>query len=219
MTLNLAPFGCWALRDKAAQRWLALRYAAMKARFLASLLFISATAIAGEPREVPPLPFHDWGACPFECCTYREWIAKAPITVFKKRDEKDVAFQLSKNEHVLAITGVVVTHKPGITEILKPIQIGYLPNGKKKVLSLKPGEKIYSLHYAGEGNDVFWYKGKTYIDEVSVPDNGLGHIPNMNNIAIHSRPEFVWWAKIRNKAGETGWTRKTNLFGNQDACD
>jgi hypothetical protein len=30
MALNLAPFGRWTLRDKAAQRRLALRYAANK---------------------------------------------------------------------------------------------------------------------------------------------------------------------------------------------
>lgn len=186
-------------------------YAAMKSWIIGSLLFVSIASMAGEPPEGPPLPFHDWGGCPFECCTYRDWIATAPVTVFKKRDEKEIAFRLRKNERVLAITGDVVTHEAGVTEIIKPLEIGYPRNGKERVLSLKPGEKVYALHYAGEGNDVFWYKGKTYIDEVVIPGDDW-------SVKIHSRPRYVWWAKIKNKAGKTGWTRRTDLFGNQDAC-
>lgn len=179
----------------------------------------SATANAVEPQEFPPLPFNDWGACPFECCTYREWTTKSPIPVFKRRDEQsDVAFDLRNNERVIAITGVVVTTKFGITEILKSMQAGYLPNGKSPVLSLSRGDRVYALHYAGEGSDVFWYKGRTYIDQISVPDNAWGDVPNMSNVNIISRPEYIWWAKIRNRAGKTGWTRRTEKFSNQDAC-
>ena len=29
----------------------------------------------------PPVPYEDIGACPFEGCVYREWIANAPLTV------------------------------------------------------------------------------------------------------------------------------------------
>ena len=25
----------------------------------------------------PPMPYIDQGACPFECCTYRDWVAEA----------------------------------------------------------------------------------------------------------------------------------------------
>src|SRR5437773_1794841 len=35
--------------------------------------FAAGLVLAGDE---PELPYYDWGACPFECCTYREWIAK-----------------------------------------------------------------------------------------------------------------------------------------------
>jgi hypothetical protein len=44
--LNLAPFGRWTLRDKTAQRRLALRYTAVKSVALALALFVPAVAHA-----------------------------------------------------------------------------------------------------------------------------------------------------------------------------
>jgi hypothetical protein len=112
-----------------------------------ALLLCSGLALADESRDKPRLPYHDWGACPFECCAYREWVAKAPITVFRDRNESGtVAFHLEKNEHVHAITGVVVTHKVGVTEVIKSVEIGYLPGGQKPMLSLKPKDIVYTLH-------------------------------------------------------------------------
>lgn len=192
----------------------------MTIRFIALILTLfPSCALAAGPQNGPHLPYLDWGACPFECCTYREWVAEAPITVFTKRDENsEVAFRLKKDEHVQAITGVVVTRKFGVTEILKPLELGFLPGGQKPMLSLKPTDIVYTLHYAGEGNDVFWYKGKTYMGEISVPDDAWGKAPNSDTVKVHSRPVYDWWAKIRNRAGQTGWTRKTDKFRNQDAC-
>lgn len=183
-----------------------------------TLLFLG-LASSGQAQDKPPLPYHDWGACPFECCMYREWVTKSPITAFKNRDEKSVVeFQLQKGERVLALTGVVVTHKFGVIEILRPIEVGYLPNSRKPMLSLKPKEVVYALHYAGEGQDLFWYKGKVYQDNIAAPVNAGGEMPNVAIVKILSRPAYDWWARIRSKTGKTGWTRETDKFGNQDKC-
>lgn len=32
------------------------------------------------------LPFEDHGACPFECCTYREWTVEEPTVLYRERD-------------------------------------------------------------------------------------------------------------------------------------
>ena len=176
---------------------------------------------SGQAQDKPRLPYHDWGACPFECCTYREWVTKSAITVFKNRGENGVvAYQLQKDEKVLALTGVVITHNLGVIEILKPMQVGYLSKGQnqKPMLSLKPNEVVYTLHYAGEGQDLFWYNGKLYKDEIAVPVNPGRQIPNAELVKILSRPTYDWWAQIRSKAGKTGWTRETDKFGNKDAC-
>jgi hypothetical protein len=61
------------------------------------LLLVPNFTVAGEQNTKPRLPYLDWGACPFECCTYREWVAIAPIDVYKSRDEKsNVVFKLKK---------------------------------------------------------------------------------------------------------------------------
>lgn len=179
------------------------------------IIFASGEVIASEFGDKPRLPYHDWGACPFECCTYREWIANEPITVFKNRDERgEVAFRLKRNERVNAVTGVVITQRAGVVEILKPMRTGYNPERNDPVLLLKPGEIVYPLHYAGEGNDVFWYKGKTYVGETAINYNDEREAL----YRVRSWPDYVWWVKVRNLAGKTGWTRKTDQFGNRDAC-
>jgi hypothetical protein len=179
--------------------------------FLINILLFSNFAVSSEESTKPRLPYLDWGACPFECCTYREWVANSPINVYKSRNEKsDMVFKLKKNERVRALTGVVVTHKLGITEILKPVKIGYTSMGDVPQLSLKQGDIVYTLHYAGEGFEVFWFKGKTYSDELS--------ITNSDSFKTINSSGYVWWAKVRNRSGKTGWTNQTNLFNNQDSC-
>lgn len=87
------------------------------------LIFSNGQVLA---QDKPPLPHYDWGACPFECCTYREW--KANQTVVAYSDYKagaSVAFTIQKGEWVTAETGVVITTKAGITKVLKPLKLGY----------------------------------------------------------------------------------------------
>ena len=102
------------------------------------LLARSLTAFA---IENPRLPYFHWNACPFECCTYRSWKAEAPVKVFKARNTKsEVVFELAKGQWVQALTGVVVTHRYGITKIVKPIQLGYRltsPVNSEPLLSLQ----------------------------------------------------------------------------------
>lgn len=179
--------------------------------FLFIILLELTTEVSSKENTKPNLPYLDWGACPFECCTYQEWVANAAVNVYKSRNEKsDVVFKLEKDERFLAITGVIATHKLGITEILKPVKIGYTTINDVPQLSLNPGDIGYTLHYAGEGFEVFWYQGKTYSDELS--------ISNSDSFKIISSPSYVWWAKVKNRAGKTGWTNKTNQFNNQDSC-
>ena len=62
----------------------------------------------------PPMPYEDIGACPFEGCVYRDWIANDRVTVrTERRADSPIAFTLEKGDHVRAITGIVVILKPG----------------------------------------------------------------------------------------------------------
>ena len=87
---------------------------------------------------------------------------------YKTRNQKaEVAFRVEKGEWVRGIDGVVITHRYGVTKVLKQMELGYTKRGDKPVLSLQPGELVYTLHYLGEGSELFWYKGQVYSDQIS----------------------------------------------------
>ncbi len=190
----------------------------MKSRVLVLLTAWSLSA-GGASDEKPPLPYYSWGVCPFECCTYRNWKTEGAVTAYTKRDTKSpIAFEVKTGEWVRGVNGVVITYRAGLSKILKPIEVGYGKTGNKPLLHLRPGDIVYPLHYQGEGSYLFWYKGQTYSDGVSSgkPDNDPP--PQELNIQTITVPKYGWWAKIRNKAGTTGWTNQLDKFSNVDAC-
>jgi hypothetical protein len=70
------------------------------------------------------MPFEDVGACPFEGCVYREWIANSPVAVrSERRAGAPVAFTLSEGDRVRAITGIVVTIRPGRVQFRKAVDL------------------------------------------------------------------------------------------------
>src|SRR3954452_17771164 len=74
-----------------------------------ALTFVVAGMMQGEQGNSPPDLYISKGACPFECCVYREWTANRDLAVMDKPDGKPIA-QLRKHEHVSATTGEIQTH-------------------------------------------------------------------------------------------------------------
>jgi hypothetical protein len=71
----------------------------------------------GESKEMatPALPFSDWGACPYETCSYRQWTVHSSVTVYDTwKPERRQIGQLAAGDQVTGITGVVITFKPGV---------------------------------------------------------------------------------------------------------
>jgi hypothetical protein len=189
--------------------------AAMHSIRVAVLLFGSAsTALAASSGETPPNPYEDWGACPFECCTYREWRASSAATAYTDRAESSpIAFSIAKGEKVRAITGVVVTTRYGMVKLRTAMKIGIPKTAKSPdpILSLQAGEAIYTLHYEGEGSYLFWYKGSVSSDEVADSADD-------EHFEVVSKPETVWWAKVQSVNGQVGWVKMLGTFKNVDAC-
>ncbi len=169
--------------------------------------------------ELPRLPYRDWGACPFECCTYKTWETTRVVAVHERPDSASKpVFTLAARKPVQGIGGVVITHQVGITRILKPIEIGYDSKGKGPLLSLKAGERIYTLHDVGAAYDLFWYRGKVYTDQVGLSEDAFGNISEAP-LKIESRPRTEWWAKIRSDNGHIGWAEVRDNFDHIDACE
>jgi hypothetical protein len=84
---------------------------------IAMFAVMSAACVAEKEalrRDGPPIPYEDAGACPFEGCAYREWIANAAVAIRADRHvTAPVAFSLREGEKVAALGGVVVTTRPG----------------------------------------------------------------------------------------------------------
>lgn len=179
---------------------------------IAIVAVLSVSALS-QSHSQPPMPFYDWGACPFEGCTYRQWQARESVTAWSSRDHKSsVQFKVRPGEWVQALTGVVITTKPGTSKILVPMQVGDGPS-----VNVRPGDILYTLHYMGEGYDLFWFHGKTYSDEISREEPDPDPPPANLSIQVRSRPQNVWWVKIKNKDGKIGWTDQTDAFENKDS--
>ena len=120
---------------------------------------------------------------------------------------------------VQGVTGVVVTVNYGVTKILKPVKVGYKKSGTSPELSLIAGDTIYTLHYLGEGYDLFWYRGQTYSDQIAVPEDSIGHAPYSDIVMAESRPKYEWWVKVKDSHGQMGWTDEATSFAHMDACE
>jgi hypothetical protein len=166
------------------------------------LLLLPLSTYAQKSNDSPLIPYADHGACPFECCTYRRWVANKETILRKdRRDDSPVAFKVRKGERVTAVTGVVITTEPGQARLLKPIAIA---DKRARI-----GDVVYLLTDLGEGFCKVWYKGKMTEAEVYTDEA---------TFRIVSEPKSVWWVKIKNSKGQIGWSRQAENFDNKDAC-
>jgi hypothetical protein len=172
-------------------------------------------ALADGPRapSTPAIPYESPGACPFECCTYRSWSVQADTDLLvDRRDDATVAFRVRRGATVRALTGVVVTTRPGRAVVRRPSALGGV--------QVRPGDSIVVLHYVGEGFWKLWVRGHVVEDEVPDAESSCGFDTGVRvpcAVQILEEPETVWWVKIRSR-GRDGWTRQVDHFGDVDAC-
>jgi len=163
----------------------------------------------GLASDAPSFPYEDEGACPFECCTYREWTVNADTTFYKTRDRNSpVVFLSKKGEKVKGITGVVITLKSGKAITKKTVTLGI-----DDEVQIPAGKILHVLHYEGEGISKFWFDGKTYSDEIPFPKE------ETDSLKTETEPETVWWVKVENAKKQIGWSKDTEHFDHMDSCE
>ena len=163
----------------------------------------------------PPIPFDEDGACPFQCCTYREWSVDWDTDLHAdRRDDSPIAFHAPLGDTVLALTGVVTTTKVGRATAKRDAMVG------TKRLPVAPGQPIYLLRNVGGGDWKIWVNGVT--DQQYIPSQGYCTADKQSSdecaLTVMEQPDIVWWARVRDTRGREGWTREVDHFGNIDAC-
>jgi hypothetical protein len=193
-----------------------------------ALLLASLSVLLVPPQTAPPMPFVDEGACPYECCIYRDWTATAPVVAYDYHPAWEslepgtphkTMFSVAKGEVVTALTGVVVTTRPGrmrFTEAISTTNSSRrFPRMASEHVAFAPGDTLYLLAPQGEGVFTAWFKGRLL--------EGLDTVPLQERIGWHgsvleAKPTIQWWVRIRNANGQFGWTDRPVDFKNRDAC-
>lgn len=175
------------------------------------LVSVDVDALAGKS-DMPTVPYYDWGACPFEGCTY-DSLEVCTTTVLHKEPDKESSgvLKIEKGETVQALTGVVITTQLGVVKVLKSITLD-----QQHPVVLKPGDVFYVLHYQGEGFDLFWYKGGLHSEQMDYSNE----LPNAEKGVFYKKvrePKYSWWIQMKNSYGKVGWTDEANHFG-ADSC-
>jgi hypothetical protein len=161
-----------------------------------ALLAISASEAAqsNATEQSTPHIYVDRGACPFECCTYRQWTVKQRTALLDRPNGKRIIATLSKGEVVTGMTGEVIS---------SPIAIK--AGRDVPETPIKKGDTFYVLHYEGEGYWKVLFRGKTVDVHQSVIN-----VP---------QPKTQWWVKIKDSHGVIGWALSHGNFAHQDACE
>jgi hypothetical protein len=160
---------------------------------LLGVLVASVVAAQTSGERKPPNVYIDKGACPFECCTYREWIARTDVKLLDSPNGKRVVGQVKKGQKVLALTGEVHS-----------VPMRAVARNDYPEAGVKAGDTVYFLHYIGEGYWKVWHDGKL-VEIDDSPDKG-------------SKQKATWWVKLKASSGAIGWTVEHGNFENQDAC-
>ncbi len=160
--------------------------------------------------EAPDI-YIDKGACPFECCTYRDWTVNVNTILYKFSDEASPKIGVvKKGEVVQGLTGEVRT------------------KGRKFLVhstqgEFSPGDIIWVYTYLGEGFFKVWHNGGFF-------EMGLGFSPYGGSMGkrceigdycwgeLEQELSSTWWVKIKSKSGLEGWSNKADNFGHKDAC-
>ncbi|MEO8313495.1 MAG: hypothetical protein ABI645_01760 [Pseudomonadota bacterium] len=167
----------------------------------------------------PPVPYEDVGGCPFEGCTYRTWQANAAIEIhLEPRNSSPIVATVAKLERVRALTGEVVTIKPGRVQFDKPQRL----DTASGPINILPGQTLFLLTYQGEGFTKAWFNRRLY-NSVDVSGitwaNGRCGFSDPERCAGHEveKYETEWWVQVRTASGQVGWTRETEKFDGKDA--
>jgi hypothetical protein len=191
-------------------------YAARKDEIDELMRGAAAKLAAMTPSELPPNPYRSIGACPFECCTYREWTTRMPVQLVESIGSTKVIAEIPSGVKVQGVTGEVHLDAEPYVAL-------------ENLGALKAGDVIFLLDNEGEGYVNYWFNGKLkpplgldeglamYSYESCLTHTGPGACSLRK---LHPQKKFRndWWVRVKTADGREGWALNTGQFGNIDAC-
>jgi hypothetical protein len=158
----------------------------------------------------PALPVIDYGACPFEGCSFGEWtVVKDTVLYSSWAPDRAKIGKLSKGQKVTGLTGVHITNKPDTIQVVADIP----------QLSLKRGDTIFRYMYRGEGYADIWAKGKWMkeTDCTFISEKEIGGCLRDCSAKVIEEGDKEWWVQVRTKADQVGWAKVEDNFEGMDA--
>ena len=157
----------------------------------------------------PSVPYIEKNRCPFECCRFGVWVTRTPLHAYQSEgDTSTPAFSIPQDDTLVAETWNLHIERVGTVLVTKPL------------LDFKAGDTLSATHCADEGNFEVWHEGKRFDVEVfwktlygpGEDDSGSEEHQDSAGVSgiMITRPLVIWWVKVRNKVGDTGWLRLAN---------
>ena len=164
-----------------------------------------------------------WGACPFECCIYREWVAEGPV-VLRAAPVRDAAVVLTlpAGARFDADTGFVRITGAQLVVVTQPVEawrheVGQRYGGAPDTIAA--GDTLLVLERLGEGHVMLTHGDDLVSAEQfwAAPDGWTPHGGSRGTVIGEHGSE--WWARVRAATGLTGWIDAyASELGNADAC-
>jgi hypothetical protein len=136
------------------------------------------------------------GACPFECCIYRDWTARAEYDVYAaERGEGAPAFTIPAGTAFRADSGNVHITGVSLVAVADSVSDG-------DYWAFGAGDTLVVLDYIGEGHFNVWHDGE--VRDVA----GFWGAERMPAVAEQlGTYEAQWWVHLTLPDGRTGWFR------------
>jgi hypothetical protein len=178
---------------------------------LAVIVHLGLLPICAYSQAQHPATLVDRGACPFECCAYRQWKTEKTTTAYARPDKRSKRVgKFVAGTKVAALTGEVRTVAGRFVV-------------KKAYQKYRPGDIIWVYTYSGEGLFKIWFKGK-------MSEENLGFSPYGGSMGkrceateqcwgeLEKELRMTWWIKIKSADGWVGWTNQGENFSGADLC-
>lgn len=169
----------------------------------------AAAAIARFRARLPDSVLARRGACPFECCVYREWVAEGPIAVVgSQRERGRPRFTIAPGERFRADSGNVWITGLMLVAVQQPV-------ADSPYWSFIAGDTLVVLDHLGEGHFNVWHAGRVLdVEGFWEAWQGRGGARTLG------APGSEWWVHVTLLDGRTGWFEAAPdvRFSGADAC-